>query len=185
ACRKASPDQGQGSLLRLLELPELQLHDEHARTRQDDSTARRSHPRRGEREAARTEFPRQGGIRQATRERTSQEGQLRRGRRRPVRVHFRTALDFYLRLSVCWNEQNGWPSRFTAAGVGKMQNYDKLYINGGWTPSCGGGFIDVINASTEAVMGRVPEGTPEDIDRAVTAARAAFETWGQTSVDER
>jgi len=66
-----------------------------------------------------------------------------------------------------------------------MQNYDKLYINGGWTPSCGGGFIDVINASTEAVMGRVPEGTPEDIDRAVTAARAAFETWGQTSVDER
>jgi acyl-CoA reductase-like NAD-dependent aldehyde dehydrogenase len=66
-----------------------------------------------------------------------------------------------------------------------VQNYDKLYINGAWTASSGGASIDVINASTEAVMGRVPEGTPEDIDRAVAAARAAFEPWSQRPVDER
>jgi acyl-CoA reductase-like NAD-dependent aldehyde dehydrogenase len=34
-------------------------------------------------------------------------------------------------------------------------------------------------------MGTVPEGTPEDVDRAVGAAREAFESWSQTSVDER
>ena len=66
-----------------------------------------------------------------------------------------------------------------------MQNFDKLYINGEWTASSGKCNIDVINASTEEVMGRVPEGTPEDIDRAVTAARAAFDTWSQRPVDER
>ena len=66
-----------------------------------------------------------------------------------------------------------------------MQNYDKLYIDGAWTASSSGASIDVINASTEAVMGRVPEGTPEDIDRAVAAARMAFEQWSQRPVDER
>jgi aldehyde dehydrogenase (NAD+) len=34
-------------------------------------------------------------------------------------------------------------------------------------------------------MGRVPEGTPDDVDRAARAARAAFESWSRTSVDER
>ena len=34
-------------------------------------------------------------------------------------------------------------------------------------------------------MGRIPEGTPEDVDRAVAAARAAFETWSQTPLEER
>jgi acyl-CoA reductase-like NAD-dependent aldehyde dehydrogenase len=34
-------------------------------------------------------------------------------------------------------------------------------------------------------MGSIPEGTAEDVDRAVAAARAAFESWSQTSVDER
>jgi acyl-CoA reductase-like NAD-dependent aldehyde dehydrogenase len=63
--------------------------------------------------------------------------------------------------------------------------HDKLYIEGQWVPSTGSGSIEVINASTEAVMGRIPEGTPADVDRAVAAARTAFESWSQTDPQER
>lgn len=66
-----------------------------------------------------------------------------------------------------------------------MQNFDKLYIDGAWVASSGTGSIDVINASTERVMGRIPEGTPEDVDRAAQAAKTAFETWSQTDAQER
>ncbi len=66
-----------------------------------------------------------------------------------------------------------------------VQTYDKLYIDGAWVPSAGSGSIDVINASTEDPMGSVPEGTADDIDVAVKAARTAFETWSQTSAEER
>jgi aldehyde dehydrogenase (NAD+) len=61
----------------------------------------------------------------------------------------------------------------------------ELFIGGAWTPSSGDGFIEVVNASTEEVMGRVPEGTPEDVDRAVAAARGAFEVWSQVPVADR
>jgi acyl-CoA reductase-like NAD-dependent aldehyde dehydrogenase len=63
--------------------------------------------------------------------------------------------------------------------------YDKLYIDGAWVPSTGTGTIDVINASTEEVMGRIPEGTAADVDQAVAAARRAFESWSQTEPSER
>ena len=53
----------------------------------------------------------------------------------------------------------------------------ELYIGGEWTAPSGDGTIDVVNASTEEVMGRIPEGTPADVDRAVAAARAAFDGW--------
>jgi aldehyde dehydrogenase (NAD+) len=66
-----------------------------------------------------------------------------------------------------------------------MQNYDKLYIDGAWVESSGSGSIDVINASTEQVMGQVPDGTADDVDRATQAARAAFDTWSQTDPQER
>jgi len=62
---------------------------------------------------------------------------------------------------------------------------DRLYIDGAWTPSAGGGRIEVRSASTEEVIGTVPEGTPEDVDRAVRAAHRAFPAWSQTSVEER
>ena len=58
-----------------------------------------------------------------------------------------------------------------------MQIRDKLYINGQWAEPTGKKTIDVVSASTEAVIGRVPEGTAEDADAAVRAARAAFESW--------
>ncbi len=62
---------------------------------------------------------------------------------------------------------------------------DKIYIDGQWIPSTGTGLIDVINSTTEEVMGQVAEGTAEDVDKAVAAARAAFEPWSTLPVEER
>ena len=62
---------------------------------------------------------------------------------------------------------------------------DKIYIGGQWVQSAGTGVLEVINSTTEQVMGSVPEGTVEDVDKAVAAARSAFESWSQTSVAER
>jgi aldehyde dehydrogenase (NAD+) len=62
---------------------------------------------------------------------------------------------------------------------------DSLFIGGRWVPSTGSGSIDVIDSTTEAVIGTVPEGTVEDIDRAVAAAADAFPGWSTTPVAER
>jgi acyl-CoA reductase-like NAD-dependent aldehyde dehydrogenase len=62
---------------------------------------------------------------------------------------------------------------------------DKIYINGEWIPSAGKGTIDVINPATEEVMGRIPNGTAEDVDLAAKASAAAFHGWSQTPLEER
>src|SRR3954447_13870375 len=62
---------------------------------------------------------------------------------------------------------------------------DKLFIGGEWVASAGSGTIDVIDSTTEEVMGTIPEGTPEDVDRAVKAAREAFDAWSQTPMADR
>jgi len=66
-----------------------------------------------------------------------------------------------------------------------VHNRDKIYVNGAWVESTGTGTIEVVNSTTEEVMGRIPEGTAEDVDRAVAAARAAFSEWSTISVEER
>jgi acyl-CoA reductase-like NAD-dependent aldehyde dehydrogenase len=66
-----------------------------------------------------------------------------------------------------------------------MQVRDQLYINGQWTAPKGNKSIDVINASTEEVMGRIPEGSEDDVNAAVAAARAAFDGWAATPAAER
>ncbi|HEY6624326.1 MAG TPA: aldehyde dehydrogenase family protein [Acidimicrobiales bacterium] len=66
-----------------------------------------------------------------------------------------------------------------------MDNRDKLYIDGEWVASTGKGTLNVIDSTTEEVLATVPEGTTEDIDRAVAAARRAFPAWANTSVEER
>jgi acyl-CoA reductase-like NAD-dependent aldehyde dehydrogenase len=66
-----------------------------------------------------------------------------------------------------------------------MQDRDKIYIDGSWVPSKGKGTIDVVNAATEEIMGRVPEGSADDVDKAVAAARSALATWSTTPVEER
>mgnify|MGYP003346806497 CR=1 FL=1 len=60
-----------------------------------------------------------------------------------------------------------------------------LYIDGAWVPSTGSGTIEVIDSTTEAVLGTVPEGTVEDVERAVAAAAAAFPGWAATPLEER
>jgi aldehyde dehydrogenase (NAD+) len=66
-----------------------------------------------------------------------------------------------------------------------MEVRDKLYIGGAWVPSTGSDTLDVINSTTEEVIGTIPEGTPEDVDRAARAAADAFPVWAATSKDER
>jgi acyl-CoA reductase-like NAD-dependent aldehyde dehydrogenase len=66
-----------------------------------------------------------------------------------------------------------------------MRNYDKLFIDGQWVPARGGHFLEVLNASTEQVMGRIPVGSAADIDAAVGAARAAFPGWAATTAAQR
>ena len=66
-----------------------------------------------------------------------------------------------------------------------MQDRTKLFIDGAWVSSSGTGTIDVINATTEEVIGRVAEGSPEDAARATAAAKAAFPGWSATPVEER
>jgi len=62
---------------------------------------------------------------------------------------------------------------------------DRLYIGGAWVDPGSEATIDVVNASTEEVMGRIPEGTAADVDKAVAAARAAFASWSQTPLETR
>jgi acyl-CoA reductase-like NAD-dependent aldehyde dehydrogenase len=66
-----------------------------------------------------------------------------------------------------------------------MPTYDQLYIDGQWVDPHGSGTIEVINASTEEVMGSIPEGDAIDVDRAVAAAVAAFPAWSATSPADR
>jgi aldehyde dehydrogenase (NAD+) len=66
-----------------------------------------------------------------------------------------------------------------------MNVYDKIYIGGAWVPSTGSGVLEVFDSNTEEVIGTIPDGTPEDVDKAVEAAAAAFEEWSTTSVEER
>jgi acyl-CoA reductase-like NAD-dependent aldehyde dehydrogenase len=66
-----------------------------------------------------------------------------------------------------------------------MDVRDKIYINGSWVPSTGTGTLEVIDSATEEVFATIPDGTPEDVDKAVQAAAAAFPAWSATSVEER
>ena len=66
-----------------------------------------------------------------------------------------------------------------------LRDYDKLYIGGQWVEPVGTGTLEVVNAATEEIMGRIPEGEPADAERAVGAARKAFEGWASTPRAER
>jgi aldehyde dehydrogenase (NAD+) len=66
-----------------------------------------------------------------------------------------------------------------------MISYDKHYYDGAWRPSTGTETIAVISSATEAEVARVPRGTAEDVDRAVTAARRGFDAWSRVSVEDR
>ena len=66
-----------------------------------------------------------------------------------------------------------------------MTQHDKIYIDGAWVPSAGKGTIEVFDSTDGSVLGSIPDGTAEDVDKAAKAARAAFDAWSQTSPEER
>ncbi len=66
-----------------------------------------------------------------------------------------------------------------------MLDFPDLYIDGAWVPSTGPDTIDVVNASTEQVMGRIPAGTADDVDHAVAAAAKALPAWSAVAPTER
>jgi aldehyde dehydrogenase (NAD+) len=68
-----------------------------------------------------------------------------------------------------------------------MREHQRLFIGGEWVEPAGTGTIDVISPHSEELVGRVPEGTTADIDRAVAAARDAFDKgeWPRLSPEAR
>jgi betaine-aldehyde dehydrogenase len=66
-----------------------------------------------------------------------------------------------------------------------MQIRDKFFIGGRWIMPHGKETIDVNNAGNGEVMGRIPAGDATDADAAVKAARAAFDSWSNSSPASR
>lgn len=64
-------------------------------------------------------------------------------------------------------------------------DFEKLYIDGEWTPASSGEWIDVENPADMKIFARVPRGAAEDIDRAARAAKAAFPAWAVKPLSER
>ena len=62
----------------------------------------------------------------------------------------------------------------------------EMFIGGEFTPSRGGEDQEIINPATGKVIAHVPKGTDEDVDRAVAAARKAYdETWFDSTPRDR
>ena len=66
-----------------------------------------------------------------------------------------------------------------------MKDKKKFYINGKWTDPIKAKNFDVINPSTEEVCAVISLGSSEDTDLAVKSAKSSFETWKETSKEER
>ena len=67
-----------------------------------------------------------------------------------------------------------------------MKTYEQFYINGEWVdPVDGKNMFDVLNPSNEEVIGQIAMGSAADVDNAVQAASKAFNTFSQTTVEER
>jgi len=68
-----------------------------------------------------------------------------------------------------------------------IRDYDRLFIGGDWVAPEGTDTISVISPSTEEIIARVPDGTEADIDKAVAAARTAFDRgpWPRMTPTER
>ena len=60
----------------------------------------------------------------------------------------------------------------------------RLFVGGSWVEAGGGGY-DVVNPSTEQVVGTAPEGTAADASAAAAAAKEAFPAWSRTLPEER
>ncbi len=66
-----------------------------------------------------------------------------------------------------------------------MYDFRKFFIDGAWVAPSGRREHEVITPATEEPVGKILLGTADDVDAAVKAARAAFETFSQTTREER
>src|ERR1700755_1077350 len=66
-----------------------------------------------------------------------------------------------------------------------MYDYTQFFIDGAWVDPAASKKLDVVNPATEEVIGHISAGTSADLDKAVAAARKAFETFSQTTREER
>jgi aldehyde dehydrogenase (NAD+) len=66
-----------------------------------------------------------------------------------------------------------------------MREYLKFYIDGQWVDPVELKTLDVDNPTLEQVGGRIALGSDADVDKAVKAARKAFNTWSQSTREER
>ncbi|MCY0925225.1 aldehyde dehydrogenase family protein [Streptomyces sp. H27-H1] len=66
-----------------------------------------------------------------------------------------------------------------------MKAHDGMYIGGEWRAALGHGRIEVLNPADERPIASVPDGTAQDVDAAVRAARLAFPAWAATAPAER
>ena len=66
-----------------------------------------------------------------------------------------------------------------------MKDKLEFYINGSWVQSQSNEKIEVINPANEDIIGHITAGTKEDINNAVDAAFQAFQTYQNTSKNER
>jgi hypothetical protein len=68
-----------------------------------------------------------------------------------------------------------------------MKSYDRLFIGGEWVEPSSPSVFEVISPTTEELVGQVPEAQDADVDRAVAAAREAFDNgpWPRMAPAER
>jgi len=66
-----------------------------------------------------------------------------------------------------------------------MYDFRQFYIDGKWVEPATPNDFDVIDPASEESIGRISLGSADDVDRAVAAARGAFDRFAQTSVSER
>lgn len=66
-----------------------------------------------------------------------------------------------------------------------MRENRQFYINGEWVDPVSPNSFDVINPATEEVCGHISMGSEADVDKAVAAAKATFQTFSRTSTQER
>ena len=66
-----------------------------------------------------------------------------------------------------------------------LPNTTEFYINGAFVPSLDGTSMPVMNPSHDTQCGTVTLGGPQDGERAIQAAKAAFDNWSQSSKEER
>jgi aldehyde dehydrogenase (NAD+) len=66
-----------------------------------------------------------------------------------------------------------------------MRDDTRFYIDGQWVTPEGAATLEVIDPATEEPVGRISMGSADDVDRAVMAARRAFDSFSRTSREER